>query len=409
MAKVCLLTKIVAFAVLKRILVAVSASGKLSIHALNVCMALCGMYVLWAHNDTLVHVVMFTALLILLIYFARFLKNLFGFIAILCGIGSLLLWQYFLSAEKYMSMRGTLMIIVMKVISLCFDIVDEGIGDGVTLSTLFGYLFDPCTVLFGPWMPLKQYEESLYRKSFKEELSGMLYAAILLATSLIFVTYSSCITELLFPGSGFWHAFGVAQSFRFSHYFISWLSAASAVASGAPSGVVADWISIEWPRSLVDVVVSWSIPMHRFLQKYIFLEVRRYGAAAAIFFTYMVSSLLHGINFQLSAVLLSLGLYTYVETRVRSKLSARFSSCIGARKCRTNCVHLRKKDAVSTIVLNMLFRIVAIVHLVYLGMVFDDSAAESGYSAKHTITKWASWHFASHAIAIFMLFVSFLL
>uniref|UniRef100_F1L3I1 Protein-serine O-palmitoleoyltransferase porcupine n=1 Tax=Ascaris suum TaxID=6253 RepID=F1L3I1_ASCSU len=404
-----LLVKLIAFALLKRLLVAVCNSGKLNPQLLNICMAICGMYMLWAHNETLAHVVAFVVVLLPVVYFGSFLTHRSGFIAISFGIGCLLLWQYILSAERYMSMRGTLMVIVMKVTSLCFDIVDEGVYDNSALPTLLGYLFDPCTVLFGPWISLRQYDESLKKKPFKEEVMSQLYAMLLIVVSLIFVVYSSCIIELIFPISGFWHSFGVAQSFRFSHYFMCWLSVGSAIASGAMNGMLTDCISIEWPRSLVDVVVSWSIPMHRFLQKYVFTEMRRYGAASAIFVTYAVSSLLHGINFQLSAVLLSLGLYTFVETRIRSKLSARFSACIGARKCRHDCAHIRKEGATLTVLLNVSFRVLAMVHLVYLGMVFDDSAAETGYSANHTLSVWASWHFGSHAVAVIMLFVSFLL
>lgn len=102
---------------------------------------------------------------------------------------------------------------------------------------------------------------------------SQLYAMLLIVVSLIFVVYSSCIIELIFPISGFWHSFGVAQSFRFSHYFMCWLSVGSAIASGAMNGMLTDCISIEWPRSLVDVVVSWSIPMHRFLQKCYFFHI----------------------------------------------------------------------------------------------------------------------------------------
>ena len=70
------------------------------------------------------------------------------------------------------------------------------------------------------------------------------------------------------------------MSFRASHYFVSFMSEASSVAAGfgykPPDGAsprsrwevpVAEPHNIEVPRSLVDVVVSWNIPMHKWLKK----------------------------------------------------------------------------------------------------------------------------------------------
>ena len=56
----------------------------------------------------------------------------------------------------------------------------------------------------------------------------------------------------------------------------------------------------------------------------------------------MMSALFHGLNFQLAAVLLSLGLYTYVEFTLRSKLASIFDACILARPCPEGCQHKAK-------------------------------------------------------------------
>ena len=66
---------------------------------------------------------------------------------------------------------------------------------------------------------------------------------------------------------------------RASHYFVSFLSEASAVASGfgykSPDATsmrsrwempVTEPHNIEVPRSMVEVVVSWNIPMHKWLK-----------------------------------------------------------------------------------------------------------------------------------------------
>lgn len=105
------------------------------------------------------------------------------------------------------------------------------------------------------------------------ELLNIFYATSYIMLSLVFLVYSSCIadsyTDIAYIGSYF-----TAQSFRFSHYFVSWLSAGASTLSGSDTSIVANWLSIEWPRSLVDVVVSWNIPMHNFLHRCEKISVR---------------------------------------------------------------------------------------------------------------------------------------
>ena len=125
--------------------------------------------------------------------------------------------------------------------------------------------------------------------------------------------------------------------------------------------------NVEVPRSLVEVVVNWNLPMHAWLKKYVFKQARKnfgewfgfytffmswqgtkesrqggvkpiwvdslssklsskkyiswyhwQGSGVAVMATYGASTLLHGMSAQLAAVLLSLGLYTWVEHRFRS-------------------------------------------------------------------------------------------
>lgn len=60
---------------------------------------------------------------------------------------------------------------------------------------------------------------------------------------------------------------------RFSHYFICQLSQAICILNGPRSGVevlscpVFKPLHVEMPRSLVDAVVCWNIPMHQWLKK----------------------------------------------------------------------------------------------------------------------------------------------
>ena len=74
--------------------------------------------------------------------------------------------------------------------------------------------------------------------------------------------------------------------------------------------------------------------MHRKLSDCFKQAHSKYGTAAAVTLTYLASTMLHGLNFQLAAVLLSLGFYTYVEHSLRRKLAAAFDASITATKPR---------------------------------------------------------------------------
>jgi porcupine-like protein len=70
-----------------------------------------------------------------------------------------------------------------------------------------------------------------------------------------------------------WIAYRDAVSFRSSHYFVCFLSEASAIMSGFGHHEDEPWSLsvarpqfIEIPRSLVQVVVYWNMPMHNWLK-----------------------------------------------------------------------------------------------------------------------------------------------
>lgn len=86
-------------------------------------------------------------------------------------------------------------------------------------------------------------------------------------------------------------AFRDAFSFRSSHYFVSYLSETSSYLSGLEIGEVARPSHIEMPRSLVEVVVYWNMPMHYWLKtckfdKFLSLESLY---LITFFFTYFCS------------------------------------------------------------------------------------------------------------------------
>ena len=68
-------------------------------------------------------------------------------------------------------------------------------------------------------------------------------------------------------------AYRDALSFRCSHYFVSYFSEATTLAAGIDSSPTRNWAvtvtrpwNVELPRSLVEVVINWNIPMHAWLK-----------------------------------------------------------------------------------------------------------------------------------------------
>ena len=97
-----------------------------------------------------------------------------------------------------------------------------------------------------------------------------------------------------------------------------------------------------------------------------------------------------------------LGFYSFIEHKLRHKLSETFSMCIGARRCQPTCEHRHKHLTPVTIIINVSFTCLAMYHLAYLGVMFDttaDSEQETGYSMYHTLEKWSKLSYSSHIVA----------
>lgn len=163
--------------------------------------------------------------------------------------------------------------------------------------------------------------------------------------------------------------------------------------------VVSNPHKVEFPRSLVQVVVNWNIPMHNWLKQYVFRIIKPYSAFLAVLATYMISSLLHGINFQIAAVLLSLGFYTFIEYKLRQKLAIIYNSCTQANTCRS-CDHEKQSMRWLTLLINGIFSILTIFHLAYLGVMFETAfnVQEEGYSLQNVLQKWSKLDYLSHWI-----------
>jgi len=283
-----------------------------------------------------------------------------------------------------------------------------------------GYCLCPGTVVLGPWIPFSQYLAIFIQP--KWNLNWITKIVCTVFFSLMFLTISTCWNPWLIPDNSWkwWIAYRDAMSFRASHYFVSFMSEAAAVSAGlgaAQVGASTLWQlqvtlphNIEVPRSLVDVVVSWNLPMHAWLKKYVFKPTRKgAGAGMAVFATYFASTLLHGLSAQLGAVLFSLGLYTWVEHTLRGKLARIINASIEARRD-TDEKYRHREGTAWVILINLGFGLMAMFHLAYLGVMFDQSPESSaGYSWSHTLAKWRNLDYTSHYVVAAQLLINGLL
>ncbi|KAK5977321.1 hypothetical protein GCK32_004353, partial [Trichostrongylus colubriformis] len=201
-----------------------------------------------------------------------------GATTLCASIGSIICMQYLIPAQEFLMIRGILMIFAMKVSALAFDK-----GSSCTASDIIpilAYLFGPATSVFGPFHTFDDYMKSLNRRSIKEEVSSLFLSVTLVAMAFFFLAYSSCVSILLPEGSTLTD-YITAQSFRTSHYFVCMLSEGLAVLSGMRLYTCSPF-AVEVPRSLVEVVVAWNIPMHRFLHSCAFRCVYELGHAGAV-------------------------------------------------------------------------------------------------------------------------------
>ncbi|XP_026010977.1 protein-serine O-palmitoleoyltransferase porcupine isoform X1 [Maylandia zebra] len=313
--------------------------------------------------------------------------------------------------------RGSQMVVAMKAISVAFDL-DRGALSSLPSPTEFlGYIFFVGTAVFGPWISFSSYKNVI--EGTKLSWLWLHTSSGSLVKSQICLLISTCIAPYLFPwfipihGNSVtkkWlHAYENAVSFHFSNYFVGHLSEGTSMLAGG--GFTEDkdntrWdmkvvkpLSVEIPRSMVMVVTCWNIPMSRWLKTYVFKNAMKLGTFPAILVTYTASALLHGLSFHLGAVLLSLGFITYVEHVLRKRLASIFSACILSRPCASDCTHQHKKDY-WVILLNLVFSLLAIFHLTYLGSMFDpgvdEQEVEEDFTAIHTIQRWSELNWASH-------------
>ncbi|RZF43437.1 hypothetical protein LSTR_LSTR001698 [Laodelphax striatellus] len=332
-----------------------------------------------------------------------------GYFALFSSIVCMMLNELLIDHEKWNRIRSAVMLIAMKFISLSFDRGNNQKTPLPGLIEFFGYVFSPSTCIFGPWISFDEYILSLQKINYSWNWTRSVFASLF--WSFGFFILSNCIITWILPDSlpGIFLLYRDALIFRTSHYFVSFLSDATHGISGAGSSPGRPLVRvtsprlIEIPRSMVEVCVYWNFAMHGWLKKYVFKPTFRvYGSLTAVLMTYLMSSLLHGLNTRLSAVLLSLGCYTYVEYRTRAAFSKLFSACVCSRPCPNLChVHKLKHSSTFSSVLNTGYTVSVIIHLAYLGALIDEASRSHDiqYSAS-SFDLWRNFYFFSHIMVI---------
>jgi len=162
-------------------------------------------------------------------------------------------------------------------------------------------------------------------------------------------------------------------------------------------------------------VKQYNINVCTFICLDVFDEVLKYvnkNKIIAVGVTYLISSLLHGLEQRLSAVLISLAAYTYVEHKMRKKLALKFPRIFARsknhrRRGSKNYLTGSTKNRWFLQSVNIMFTILNIVHLAYLGSIMNMSTGLSNdIEYQDAFAPWKQTYFFSHIIMLIMFIIS---
>lgn len=161
----------------------------------------------------------------------------------------------------------------MKAISLAFDISSTKIPKLPPAYEFTGYMLCPANIVLGPFVTFSSYKNC--QRSKKLTLKLLMQIIINSSLSIVFIISSSCFLNYLISDHlSYFVTYRDALIFRCSHYFISFMSAATLIVSGIECDMTSDIFGyqvtkpfdIELPRSLIPVVISWNIPIHLWIK-----------------------------------------------------------------------------------------------------------------------------------------------
>lgn len=348
-------------------------------------------------------------------YFASRPNHLGAVIQVLLNLWPILINESLIRSgfSSLTSLRSVLMILAMKLWGIrCQDDHER------RFFAILAYLVHPSSSIFGlsnTLVPSSRSREVKRTKSLKKQFSvfsklfSKAFILLLISDGLIeiVVEFLDHIT-LQSPLYNISIIYLKSLRFRCSHYFSCYLAMSfiSLWQEDHQTDLFCRIGSIEVPRSLVQVVTNWNIPMHRWLKIHVFNPVKNSTnqVTSAIACTYLVSSVLHGFKFHIWSVLLTLGLLTYLDQSYRHLLAEKFSACILARKCsyssKGKCVRGHRNtefNSLSVKLFNVFCTIATTVHLTYLGYIFTGNSDRETYL--DALQSWSSLYFFTHQLA----------
>ncbi|CAB3399436.1 unnamed protein product [Caenorhabditis bovis] len=333
------------------------------------------------------------------------IRKLGGTKALVFSLAFILIAQFWLSPAEFMSVRGVLMLQAMKVITVAYE--EQDLRRRNTVFENLDYLFFPPTLLFGPYMTLEDFKKMKNKvESTKlREYLTYLFALIIIFIGSFALVFSTCFADEIPIYYGIVDSWLVALSFRASHYFVSAVAQGIAIFFGIDV-ISTNILKIEFPRSIASLVIAWSPPMHKFLHTYVFKKSPFRQPFRKIMYTFLISSLLHGVDTQIAFTLFALGFIGYCESELRRKIAQRYSMCVKSKECDDKCKHRHKYDDLLVLLINAFFGVLTMYHLVFTGMSFVDEYAQIGYPFLHIIYTWRDHYYASFIISIISFAIS---
>uniref|UniRef100_A0A8C2G343 Porcupine O-acyltransferase n=1 Tax=Cyprinus carpio TaxID=7962 RepID=A0A8C2G343_CYPCA len=355
-----------------------------------------GFYTLYLFFELhMVWVVLLSLLCYLILFLCRHSSSRGPFLSITILIYLLLGELHMMDTSAWHKMRGSQMVVAMKAVSLAFDL-DKGIVEKFPSPVEFmGYIYFVGTVIFGPWISFNSYMDAV--ESRKLSVSWFLKSVFSCVKSQLCLVISNCIAPYLFPyfipvfgdkllrnkkrKMRWLQAYENTLSFHFSNYFVSYLGEMTTTLAGAGFTeekdnlkwdlTIAKPLNVEFPRSMVEVVTSWNLPMSRWLNT---------------------------CTSWISVVCLMDCAYICVLV-LRKRLSVILNACVLSKRCPSDCKHRHKKE-LWVYLINGTFSMLAVLHLTYLGSIFgsstDDTDSDEDSMASHTIEKWTQLSWTSH-------------
>ncbi|KAE9525114.1 hypothetical protein AGLY_014528, partial [Aphis glycines] len=274
--------------------------------------------------------------------------------------------ECFTNDSKWQKTKSAHMLMSMKAMAILFDIQSNKLRKFPSVPQYTGYMMCAGTVYLGPFLTFQEYSNAfLFSVNWnKTKVCHLIWKIII---SLLCFVLSICVVDWLFSQhlstnnksnsiiNIFLTMYKQALEFRTGHYFVAYASTVFATVCGYHS--------------------EYNI------LKYGNKNKKHRNRFIAVGTTYLVSSLLHGLERRLSAVLLSLAAYTYVEHQIRTKLASRFPN--------TFSYYAKNKDSHHN----------SKTYLAYLGSIVDMSVDNSHNTTyQESFAPWSRVSYFSHFI-----------